>query len=120
MFTTNVFDESSQAEEDQLHFKELKQSFMGKNKAIVIKMDLASTNEGDQSRFETIKHLYAYTQTQVDKYLLLFCLSKLSIATGKTVIYANDVTQAYRIKFFFARFHFKCFVMSPDMPKNQL
>jgi len=36
------------------------------------------------------------------------------------VIFANDVTQAYRIKFFFARFHFKCFVLSPDMPKNQL
>jgi len=61
VFTTNVFDESSQGEEDQLQFKELKQSFMGKNKAIVIKMDLSAANEGDQSRFETIKHLYAYT-----------------------------------------------------------
>jgi hypothetical protein len=32
----------------------------------------------------------------------------------------NDVIQAYRLKLFFNRFSLKCFVLAPDMPKNQI
>lgn len=30
----------------------------------------------------------------------------------------NDIVQAYRVKLFLNRFQLKCFVLSPDMPKN--
>lgn len=45
---------------------------------------------------------------------------KLGLLEGKTLIYAADVLQAYRIKMFLNRFALKCFVLSPDLPKNQL
>jgi superfamily II DNA/RNA helicase len=39
---------------------------------------------------------------------------------GKTLIYTNDIIQAYRIKMFLNRFALKGFVLSPELPKNQL
>lgn len=44
---------------------------------------------------------------------------KLGILEGKTLIYTNDIVQAYRIKLFLNRFALKCFVLSPELPKNQ-
>jgi len=58
-------------------------------------------------------------QTNLDKFVLLFTFIKLGILDGKTLIYVNDVIQAYRIKIFLQRFSLKAFVLSPDMPKNQ-
>lgn len=51
---------------------------------------------------------------------MIFILKKLSLVNGKLVIYCNDVMQAYKIKFFFNRFHMKAFVLSPDMAKQQI
>lgn len=70
--------------------------------------------------FERIAHLHTYCETQLDKYLLLFVMVKLAVVQGKTVILVNDVVQAYRLKFFFNRFQLKCFVIAPEMPKNQV
>ena len=55
----------------------------------------------------------------MDKFLMVFALKKLAMIQGKVVIYANDIVQAYRLKFFFNRFHLKAFVLSPDMAKQQ-
>ena len=53
----------------------------------------------------------------LDKYILVFNLIKLAILDGKTVIMVNDVTQAYRMKYFLAKFSLRSFVLSTDMPK---
>ncbi len=70
--------------------------------------------------FEQIEHIYCLCETQLDKFILLFALIKLAIVQGKTVVMANDVIQAYRIKLFLQRFSLKAFVLAPDMPKNQI
>ena len=72
-----------------------------------------------KSKFERLEHYYTLTQTPLDKFVLLFTFIKLGILDGKTLIYTNDIIQAYRIKLFMNRFHLKAFVLSPDMPKNQ-
>lgn len=59
-------------------------------------------------------------KNDLDKYLVLFAFKKLSMIQGKLVIYANDIISAYRIKFFFNRFHMKAFVLSPEMAKQQI
>ena len=56
------------------------------------------------SKFELINHYYILCKNDLDKYLLLFSLKKLSLIEGKLVIYANTIVQAYRIKFFLNRF----------------
>ena len=56
----------------------------------------------------------------LDKYILTFNLLKLAIVEGKTVIMVNDVTQAYRMKCFLAKFSLRSFVLSTDMPKAQI
>ena len=53
-----------------------------------------------------------------DKFLMLFALKKLALVEGKLAIYVNDLLQAYRLKFFFNRFHIKAFVLSPEMAKQ--
>ena len=72
------------------------------------------------SKLEQLEHFYALCQQPLDKFVLLFTLIKLAIIEGKTVIYAHDVANAYRIKLFLNRFHLKAFVLAPDMPKNQI
>jgi ATP-dependent RNA helicase DDX56/DBP9 len=56
----------------------------------------------------------------LDKFIILFTFLKLGILEGKTLIYTSDVIQAYRIKLFLNRFALKAFVLSPELPKNQL
>jgi len=45
-------------------------------------------------------------------------LKKLGLVDGKLVIHADDIIQAYRLKFFFNRFHMKAFVLSPELAKQ--
>jgi len=59
-------------------------------------------------------------KNDADKFLMIFALKKLALVSGKLAIYANDVMQAYKLKFFFNRFHMKAFVLSPDMAKQQI
>ena len=47
-------------------------------------------------------------------------LLKLAILEGKTVVMVADVTQAYRMKYFLAKFSLRSFVLSTDMPKAQI
>lgn len=54
----------------------------------------------------------------LDKFIAIFSLIKLAICEGKTLICVTDVTQAYRIKYFLAKFSLRSFVLAPDMPKN--
>ena len=56
----------------------------------------------------------------LDKYLIVFNLLKLAILEGKTEIMVNDLTQAYRIKYFLAKFSLRSFVLATDMPKAQV
>ena len=46
----------------------------------------------DRTAFESIAHLFAFTKTTLDKYILTFNFIKLAILEGKTVILVNDVT----------------------------
>ena len=55
-----------------------------------------------------------------DKYLILFTLKKLALIEGKLAIFVDDMIEAYRLKFFFNRFHMKAFVLSPDLAKQQI
>ena len=58
--------------------------------------------------------------TTLDKFLLIFNFLKLAIVEGKCVIFVNEMIQAYRIKYFLSKFSIRSFVLSPDMPKNQI
>jgi hypothetical protein len=55
-----------------------------------------------------------------DKFLMMFILKKLSLIQGKLLVYCNDIMQAYKLKFFFNRFHMKAFVLAPEMAKQQI
>ena len=61
---------------------------MGKQKALVIQLN---EDHREVSKFEKINHYYAVCKNDLDKYLLLFLLKKLSLVQGKLVIYANDL-----------------------------
>ena len=56
----------------------------------------------------------------MDKFLLLFNFLKLAVIEGKCVIFVNEMVQAYRIKYFLSKFSVRAFVLSHDMPKNQI
>ena len=119
MTTTDLRDEKDKPEDELEEFKEIKLAAMGSAKALVIRMNTA-VNSADQSMFERIEHLYTMCENQLDKFMLLFSMVKLAVLQGKTVVMCNDVIQAYRIKLFLNRFSLRCFVLAPDMPKNQI
>ena len=90
---------------------------MGKNKALIIQLN---EDQRQISKFEKINHYYIMCNNDTDKFLMLFALKKLGLVEGKLAIYVNDLIQAYRLKFFFNRFHLKAFVLSPEMAKQQI
>ena len=117
IFTTNVRDEKDLSMAEQDDFKEIKSAWMASEKALIVRMN-DNANEGqDRTYFESISHLFAFTKTTLDKYILAFNLLKLAIVEGKTVIMVHDVTQAYRMKYFLSTFSLRSFVLSTDMPK---
>lgn len=93
---------------------------MGTDKVLTVRMNDELDDGKERTAFESIAHLFAFTKTVLDKYILTFNLLKLAIVTGKTVILVNDVTQAYRMKYFLAKFSLRSFVLSTDMPKAQI
>jgi len=117
IFTSTLLDDSTQSVEDKVEFLKVKQSLMGEKKALIIQM---KEEIREQSQFEVTQHLYALCETNLDKYILLFSFVKLAIVEGKTIIFVNDIIQAYRIKLFLSRFSLRAFVLSPEMPKNQI
>ena len=92
---------------------------MGAEKALIVRMN-DDADDKDRTAFESIAHLFAFAKTVLDKYILTFNLIKLAIFEGKTVIMVNDITQAYRMKYFLAKFSLRSFVLSTDMPKAQI
>lgn len=92
---------------------------MGTEKALIVKMN--DEDEGrDKTTFEGVVHLFAFTKTVLDKYIIVFNMLKLAILEGKTVIMVKDVTQAYRMKYFLSKFSLRAFVLGTDMPKAQV
>jgi len=67
-----------------------------------------------------VSHFFAFCKTTLDKYILVFNLLKLAVIEGKTVIMVSDVTQAYRLKYFLAKFTLQSFVLGTDMQKAQI
>ena len=65
---------------------------MGTEKALIVKMNDELDDGRERTAFESIAHLFAFTKTVLDKYILTFNLIKLAILEGKTVIMVNDVT----------------------------
>jgi superfamily II DNA/RNA helicase len=116
IFTTNVKDDKDQGIDEQNDFTEIKASLMGTEKALIIRMNDDETGR-DKTAFEGIAHLFAFCKSTLDKYIISFNLLKLAILEGKTVILVNDVTQAYRMKYFLAKFSLRSFVLGTDMPK---
>jgi superfamily II DNA/RNA helicase len=113
--TTTVLEDDEQTHDDREAFKELKKRISGDSKTFLIKV---KQEERQVSSFEQTHHLYALVSTMLDKFLILFDFVKLAIIEGKTAVFVNDVIQAYRIKYFLAKFSIRSFVLSPDMPKN--
>lgn len=123
IFTTNVKEDQAkqmdEAMEDNYH--QIKKSFMGPKdkggKALIIQLN---EDQRTVTQIEKINHYYTICRNNLDKFLILFAFKKLSLIEGKLLIYASTVIEAYRIKFFFNRFHMKAFVLSPDMAKQQI
>ena len=106
---------------EQEDFKDIKQAWAGKDaKILTVRMNDDADEGRERTAFETVAHLFAFTKTILDKYILVFNLLKLAILEGKTVIMVADVTQAYRMKYFLAKFSLRSFVISTDMPKAQV
>ena len=105
-------------DEQQLeNYNTIKKSLMGiKEKALVIQITEAPKTA---STFENINQYFIMCKNDQDKFIMIFALKKLGMVQGKLVINVTDVIQAYRIKFFFNRFHMKAFVLSPDLAKAQ-
>jgi len=116
IFTTNQKGEHVD-EQSRNNYNEIKKGIMGagpKGKALVIQLN---EDQRTVTPFEKINHYYIMCKNDNDKFMMLFTLKKLALVNGKVVIYCTDLLQAYRIKFFFARFQMKAFVLSPEMAK---
>ncbi|OAF66972.1 ATP-dependent RNA helicase DBP9, partial [Intoshia linei] len=61
---------------------------------------------------------YCIKCEQKDKFLLLYCLLKLNLIVGRTIIFVNSIDRCYRLKLFLSQFGISCCVLNSMMPVN--
>jgi len=91
IFTTNLKGDDKNAHQDESqrdNYNQIKKSFMGKNKALIIQLN---EDQRQVSKFEKINHNYIICKNDKDKFLILFALKKLALVQGKLIIYVNDI-----------------------------
>jgi len=81
--------------------KEVRTAFTKGEKALVIRLN---EEIRQKTAFERIEHLYIKCMKESEKYLALFSMIKLGIVEGKSLIYCNEITTAYKIKIFLNKF----------------
>jgi len=68
---------------------------------------------------EKLIHYYFNCEGKLnDKFLLLYCLIKLNVMYGKTIIKVNNIYEGYKLKIFFNRFGVNAQVLNPELPLN--
>merc|ERR1719230_100413 len=53
-----------------------------------------------------------------DKFLILYALLKINLVQGKTLLFANSLERAYRLKTFLERFSIPSAVLNGELPHN--
>lgn len=75
--TTDTRNDKDKPAEEFEEFKEIKRTFMGSEKALIIKLNHDVNQQ--VSMFEKINHLYVSCDSNLDKFILLFSFIKLAI-----------------------------------------
>ncbi|MES1920094.1 putative ATP-dependent RNA helicase ddx56 [Bonamia ostreae] len=65
-----------------------------------------------------LKHFFVKFANFSDKFLIIFCLFKLGLATGKALILAKDIFESYKIKIFLNKFSISCQVFNGNLPSD--
>ena len=60
---------------------------------------------------------YLSIKQESDKYIIIYTLLKLSLITGKVIIYTKTKNTGYRLKLFLEEFHIKCLLLNYELPK---
>lgn len=70
---------------------------------------------------DSVKHdgtnAYLEVETESDKYIIVYTLLKLSLISGKVIIYTNSKSTGYRLKLFLEEFHVKSLLLNYELPK---
>lgn len=53
-----------------------------------------------------------------DKFLLLYCMIKLNLIRGKTIIFVEDIDRCYRVKLFLEQFSIRSCVLNSQLPAS--
>ena len=116
-------DRKTQSIDEQNDYAQIQNSFLGSDKCLKVGMAEKDDDE-DQgwvpNGLAGVAHFFTFCKTTLDKFILVFNLLKLAVVEGKTVIMVSDVTQAYRLKYFLAKFSLRSFVLGTDMRKSQI
>jgi ATP-dependent RNA helicase DDX56/DBP9 len=60
---------------------------------------------------------YLEVKNTEDKYIIVYTLLKLSLITGKVIIYTNTKETGYKLKLFLEEFHIKTVLLNYELPK---
>ena len=61
---------------------------------------------------------FAFSCSEVDKFLLTYVILKLKLIKGKCILFVNDVDRCYRLKLFLEQFSIKSCVLNSELPLN--
>merc|ERR1719230_1583942 len=64
-----------------------------------------------------LTHFYLPCKEE-DKFLILYSLLKINLVQGKTLLFANSLERAYRLKTFLERFSIPSAVLNGELPHN--
>lgn len=95
-------------------FDEIKSAFMGDRKTVIIKLKEQAKST---TRFESIGHLVVECDSEVQKFLAFYTLTKFNILKGKTLIFVDSLFEAYKVKIFLEKFFMRSSIVNPEATK---
>ena len=71
----------------------------------------------DRASQESVS-LVVEAKNDIQKYLALYAMLRLGVATGRTIVFVRAVEEAYRMHTFLERFSIKAAVLNTELPIN--
>ncbi|CAI2360978.1 unnamed protein product [Moneuplotes crassus] len=107
---TKVVLTTNEQEKDET-FNDIRKAYIGDENAVVIKLKEQTKSS---SRYESVGHLVIECDSELQKYLAFYTLTKFGIIQGRTALFVDTIQEAYKVKIFLEKFAIRSAVVNPE------
>lgn len=110
--TKTVITTNEQEAEDVL--TNVKTAFLNDRKSVIVKL---KEQKRSATMYESIGHFVVECKKELEKYIILYSFLKLRVIRERTLIFVDNIYEAYKLKIFLEKFFIRSAVVNPEATK---